>query len=307
MRYLSVIVFLFVSSLVSGQNVLRQDLVTMEDTLKNQLKRLRAAETDEDRFAANELLKSTLKKVIVVKEAFTYPFDSLTTMGTLTSPDNEFRLFNWNIENEDGTHQYHCFVVREERGDLNSYVELEDKSSQMVSQPKSQGLSHDNWYGALYYKIIPTKKGGKKLYTLLAIDPNNRMSCKKVIEVMYFAGKRIKFGYPIIRDKNGTYKRYFLEYQAGQYVGLKHHTQKVKKEEVEYIVFDHLSPKAEQLEGMYEYYVTDGSYDAFELDSRGYWVLKEDVDQRNPSQKGKFNDPLKNNYDHEEKNFFDNK
>ena len=41
-----------------------------------------------------------------------------------------------------------------------------------------------------------------------------------------------------------------------------------KKKEL--IIFDHLSPKAPQLEGMKDWYVTDLSFDAFKLEN-GKW------------------------------------
>jgi len=46
------------------------------------------------------------------------------------------------------------------------------------------------------------------------------------------------------------------------------------------IVFEHLSPRAPQLEGMWEQYVPDGSYDALELKD-GFWHFLPDYDATN--------------------------
>lgn len=281
------------------QEVHPMDIATLEDSIKVKLNALRSAENNAQREIANIKLKSWVEKTIWRPEAFDHPFDSLKTMGSITSPDEKFRLFNWNIEHEDGTQSYYCYVVKKTNSNnKNQVIELEDKSVSMRRDVTGLSLDNTNWYGGLYYKIIPVKKGSKLIYTLLAYDGNNRLTTKKYIETMYFAGsKKVKFGYPMIKDGKTISKRYFLEFTSDHYVSLKH---QVKKKE-QFIVFDHLSPKAPQLEGVYEHYVTDGSYDAFQFVD-GYWILKQDVDQRNPAiNKEKFNDPLKDDYDYDPK------
>ena len=47
----------------------------------------------------------------------------------------------------------------------------------------------------------------------------------------------------------------------------------------QFIIYDHLSPTSPQLEGMYDFYVPDGSYDAFKWE-KGKWVYIKDFDAR---------------------------
>jgi len=50
-----------------------------------------------------------------------------------------------------------------------------------------------------------------------------------------------------------------------------------KDKKKELIIFDHLSPKSPQLEGMKDWYVTDLSFDAFKLEN-GKWNYLKDID-----------------------------
>ena len=276
-----------------------QVMSVMEDSIMFHLNHLRTAENDAQKTARNEILKHWVEETVKYKEALSYSFDKLKTMGTVKSPDEAFRLFNWNIEKDDGTYEYFCYVVKPGRGGKNVVIPLADRSHLMRPRPSDLALDNRKWFGALYYKVIPVKKGGKTLYTLLAWDGNNRLTTKKFVEIMHFSGsKKVKFGYPMIKTPKGVQNRYFVEFMSEQFVTLRYSQE--KKEEI--IVFDHLSPKAPQLEEMYEHYVTDGSYDALRFEN-GYWVFVADYYAVNKEDKDKLNDPTKNNYDHDGKEF----
>ena len=264
------------------------DMTQLEDSLNFYLKKLRASASDGEKDYYNELLKSWVKKAAVRKESFKYPFDSLKTMGTITSPDKAFRLFNWNIENDDETFSYYCFIMKNpDSNNKYPYLELIDNSANMRSNPTDMTFDHRNWYGALYYDIIPVIKGGKTIYTLLAWDGNNRKTTKKFIETMYFLGsKRVKFGYPIIKTPKGKMNRYFLEYSSDLFISLKNNS--TKKEKL--IIFDHLSPSAPQISGLPEFTGPDGSHDAFRFED-GYWVYVADIFAVNKDDKEDYHDP----------------
>ncbi len=298
-RLLSISFSLLLGLTLTAQSI-PDPMSVHEKDLKKKLDALRAAKDDSEKELANLKLIAAVEKVVIRKEAFDYPFDSLKTMGTITSPDGAFRLFNWNVEQDNGSQKFYCYVVKVSRSKYrNNLIKLNDQSENMRSQPTDMTLDQNKWFGALYYKIIPVKKGPRTLYTLLAWDGNSRLSTKKFVEVLYFQGnKKAKFGYPVFKNGKEVQKRYFLEFSDGQYVSMKHHA--TRKEQ--YIVHDHLSPKAPQLEGLYEHYVTDGSYDALKFEE-GFWTLKKDVDQKNPGMTSNYHDPVKKNYDHKGKEF----
>jgi hypothetical protein len=154
-------------------------------------------------------------------------------------------------------------------------IELYDKSK-YATQVEYTVFTNKKWLGALYYEIIPVKKGLNTIYTLLGWDGNNRMSNKKVIETMSFQGKdKIKFGLPIFKQNEDTKRRVVFQYSKKATISVKY--QLIKRKE--YIIFDHLSPMSGQLAGIPDYLVPDLSFDAFVLEN-GKWKYLKDFDAR---------------------------
>ena len=75
-----------------------------------------------------------------------------------------------------------------------------------------------------------------------------------------------------------TTKRFIIEYNANSNISVRY-----EKEENR-IVFDHLIPMRKDLDGLHEYYVPDGTYNALKY-TNGKWILKNDVDANNPTSK----------------------
>ena len=145
---------------------------------------MRNEKTYESRFTSNNTVKKELRKALSHDESFNYPFDSLGKfMGTMISPDNAFRLFNWNLEKPNGQHLYFGLVMSyDKRRERYLITELIDKSASMVdTEPEKMALDDRNWFGALYYHIIPFEKGTKTYYALLGWDGNNKLSKKRFI------------------------------------------------------------------------------------------------------------------------------
>ena len=155
--------YLFFSSyvLVSGYCI-AQDvnsiLVTYEDSLKKLAPKILNSKEDREKFNANERFIKTLERALSIDNSFDYPFDSLSTIARLVSPDKTFRIFNWNLPKSDGTYEYYGFIqVYNKKSKKYKLYRLMDKSSEIKS-PENQILSDENWYGAHYYKIIYNKR-----------------------------------------------------------------------------------------------------------------------------------------------------
>ncbi len=266
MKWNSFFLFLFLRT----SFLFSQDLSSHENQLLNLLEAVRNAKTDSEKQEANALFKNSLHQVIQLPGAMEYPFSQLKSIGTVKSPDNYFRFFNWNVEQEDLTQKYYCFILRyDEKKKINTVIELIDNSLMLPPEPDDY-LDENNWYGALYYKIIPTKRSGKTIYTLLGYDAHNSMSHKKLIDVISFTTSHVRLGSPIFRYKDKTYKRLFFEHSKKTVMSLNYN------EERERIIFDHLSPESPTMEGFREFYVPDMSYDAFRMEGNR-WVLEEDI------------------------------
>ena len=237
------------------------------------LKTLRAnslqAENDKEIASYNQEFRNEVKKAIELELDFEN--DSIPSFGHVKSPDKQFEIYTWNILKEFSEYEYYAFI-KFKKGEV---IELIDQSKMLLS-PEFKITKTDNWFGALYYEIIPVKnKEKERYYVLLGCDGNTGSSLKKVIDVLYFnkrteswqMGKKI-FG-PPFRDIT----RFFLEYSSEVSASLKYH------EKEDRIVFDHLVPLNKGLEGVFEFYVPDLSFDGFEF-RNDYWYFIQNIDVR---------------------------
>lgn len=243
--------------------------------------------TDQDKIAANKKFSDLLHKVLSIEGAFNYPFDSLKFIANLRSPDNAFRIFNWDVPKNDGTYTYYGFIMVDEsktgaqKNPKTQYkiYDLVDKSAE-IKNAELAILSPEKWYGALYYKIILTNDKDKKFYTILGWDGNTKYTWKKLIDVMTFA----KDGKPIFGEKSLfqrgriSSRRVIFEFRADLVMTLKYEEDKKR------IVYDHLAPEVGGAEGMYQLYSQTFSYDAFDW-KKGKWHMLSDIDARNKKSK----------------------
>lgn len=250
-------------------------MIQYEDRLLTLLTQLRASVDDETKIAENKKLKSEMLRVLKMPASYLYPFEKLTTIGFVPSPDGKFRFVNWNVEMTDLSQEYVCFLQHfDYRKKTQIVTEFLDKSN--VLPPKTDDvLDANKWYGALYYRVIPVQKSGKTVYTLLAWDGNNAMSTVKIIDAMVFQGNMPKLGVSFFKDKASTKKRVYFEYSKKATMNLNFEPQYNR------ISFDHLAPETPALEGFYSFYVPDFSYDSYVYQSNK-WVLHEDIIATNP-------------------------
>ena len=235
----------------------------------------------------NEDFKIILEKALQNKDAFTFPFDSLSNfMSTKKSPDDAFRIFNWNIQFADQQQHYECWILLKNL----QIIKLNDYKSQ-IPEIEYASLDAKTWFGALYYQIIPNQRKNKIIYTLLGWDGNDMFSNKKIIESMYINKKNnVEFGFPIFSFPDGkTKKRVIFQYNKKSYMSLKH--SQIRKSD--YIVFDHLIPSSPHLKDFPDWYVTDLSFDAFKWEETK-WNYKRDFDAKSLKVlRRPFNDPNK--------------
>ncbi|MES2554769.1 MAG: hypothetical protein V4604_01385 [Bacteroidota bacterium] len=260
-------VMAFVPVVLLGQNAIVQQEAELEILLDS----LRASKTDDAKRNWNAQFKKQLEQTLNEPTALTYTFTKLRTVGIINSPDNLVRVISWNVEQDDQTQQYFAYVLKgdERKPEEHKVIELVDNSF-MLPARTDDVLEADNWYGALYYKIIPVEKNNKTYYTLLGWDGNTTSSNIKLIDVLYFSGNSLKLGSPLFKSGDDTKKRIYMEHSEKTVMSLRW------DEDHSRIMFDHLSPETPTMEGFYEYYVPDMSYDAYEFNGNK-WMLVEDV------------------------------
>jgi hypothetical protein len=212
-----------------------------------------------------------------------YEFDSLKQyLSILRSPDNKFRIIHWHIEKSDGTFEYFGFLqsihteikktgfMRKTRTDIVQLYPLIDKSAE-IKNPDNNISDNKKWFGMRYYRILHNKTKTKDYYTLLGWDGNDKFSQKKIIDVLTFDKTGIpRFGADIFNYNKRFPKRVIFEYSSTCSMSLKYNDRK------DSIVFGHLAPIKPNLEGQYQYYCSDMSFDGFGF-KKGKWNYGEDL------------------------------
>ncbi len=236
--------------------------------------------TDPVREAALAAFNPVFFDLLSDEATFKYPFDSLKSISVKNSPDGKLRIYTWLIASrKDGTFrhfgilQFHNSVS----GKLKTTGLIETDTTS--SEAEKAELRPDTWYGAIYYDIFEKKIQKKTYYFVVGWKGNNRMSTRKVIDVIAFDEfNDVTFGLPVFTDGKTKKHRVIFEFNA-QAVMLLRYEKKKKM-----IVFDHLSPSSPSLKGQYQHYGPDFTYDGYQF-KKGLWHYKSNLDMRNPGER----------------------
>lgn len=247
---------------------------TYEDSLHIYFEKMATERNDIIKEKLNEKILQYFRLALNNEESFNYHFSSLNNLGIIKSPDENIRIITWNLPYNDHTHRYYGFIQYKKSRNTTLLFELNDQSD-FMEKPEFKVLSNENWFGALYYRIIENKYRGTVYYTLLGADLNDLFTKKKIIEILYFnSDDQVVFGKQVFKNKLDQVNRLIFEYSAQANMALTYDSEK------EMIIFDHLSPSKPSLIGQLEFYGPDFSYDGLKFE-RGTWNLYPDIDVRN--------------------------
>ncbi len=266
MKKLIVFVFTVFSIQAFGQF----DAPERVSQLRELLDTLRASRTEESRQLANTNFDNLIDQTLHEPTVFDIDFSQLSSVGVVDSPDGLVRIVTWNVEYEDDRQHYNGYVIHRSAIGKEPQVVKLNYFRDIYNPKPTEIVNEDQWYGALYYQIIPYNKGNKDSYLLLGWNGGGMNSNIKLIDVLSFTTNGVKFGQSIFKTKEQTYKRFYLEHSSKAVISLRY------EPEYERIIFDHLSPESPSMTGFYEYYVPDMSYDAFTFQNAKL-TLQEDV------------------------------
>ena len=111
MKYSVSIFFCLIIGVATSNTTEEISIEAKEIELSAMLVALRSSKNDSEKMEKNTIFKDNLKEVLQLKEAFTYSFSKLTTVGFIDSPDKQLRIVNWNVEQDDQTQRYYCFLL----------------------------------------------------------------------------------------------------------------------------------------------------------------------------------------------------
>lgn len=252
---------------------------TFEISFRSRLDSVKALPSDSQVLAGMQTLQSELISFLGNPASFNYPLDSIRSIGKVKSPDEKFRLITWNVLVNKNSFKNYCLVQLQPEKDENcKVIALDDNSN--IDSVGNKALAPQRWYGALYYKIIPSKLNGKTCYILLGLDSNSAFISKKVIDVLTFDNEKVTIGAPIFNEGGKFISRKVFSYSARQSMMLNY------DDNIKTIVFDHLSPSESRYTGQFEYYGPDFSFDGFQFNKKE-WLFVEDVKPNKPVERKK--------------------
>ncbi len=241
-----------------------------------------------DRIEANKKFIAAWDLIVSNKNILNYSFDSLNGVSILSPKNNKFKLITWNLNKDDGTHTFFGYLLinnskrikkgffKHETVEAYEHFKLLDKSWQ-IKNPETYIGTSDKWFGMLYTQLIECDD----FFTLIGWDGNDKLTQRKFIDVLYFKpnGEAV-FGKDVFKFPRKNPRRLMFEYSSDVTMSLKFNEKKNQ------IVYSHLAPREEGtvLEGQFQYYGPDGSFDALEL-RKDKWVTLEDIDARNEKNK----------------------
>lgn len=240
--------------------------------------------------AEPERLESTFKFVKTLVSAlkepnsFYFGFDALNMISIVSSPDNTFRIFTWNVPLQDGSFLYYGAIQHKTADGKIKLTPLLDKTFE-IPRPEEKQLSNQTWYGAQYYAIVAL---GNKQYALLGWKGHRPDYTQKVIEILNLqSADEVLLGASVFSDNSKNFRRIFsYTSQASMY--LRFNPSKAR------IEFDHLVPADPGLKDNFKYYGPDLSYDAYQV-LEGRLKLQEDIEVQNVERgnEDKYIDPLR--------------
>ena len=225
---------------------------------------------------ANEEFIELLTGFLQTETGFAHPLKEVNTMLSLSAKKDGFRVFTWLMRDSLFKYETHGLVAAAVRKGI-VITRLKDKSDELV-EAEYKTLKSDNWFGAVYYKMIPVKKGRRKtVYTLLGYFPGDPIQ-RKVIDVISVDRRgKPRFGDKVFYIEDFQDKKFrkppmrlILSYSAQYSASLRWNEKK------KMIIMDHLSPPDPKLKGIYDMYGPDMSYDGLEWDD-DWWHLRSQV------------------------------
>ncbi|MBE0647726.1 MAG: hypothetical protein IH596_08080 [Bacteroidales bacterium] len=285
---------------LSLQAQTQQPLAAVEEELSALFDSINATAGDEERLSLGLQYSSMLHNALILDGSFEHPFPLLPYLSKLTSPDERFRIFTWNIPLHSGMNKFYGIIqLKPDKTDSLAVVDLVDQIDG-IEDPDHQVLSPEKWFGAVYYKLIPHQTvHGQVFYTLLGWRGENMLMTSRLIDVLAFLPENeIRFGKKVFCDfAEVKPTRILFRHSANVTMSLRYEEQSVviskkwnaRRKEFIYtnerawmIVSDRLIPANPQLEGQFEYYIPAGDVmDGF-LFRDGCWNFIQEIDARNP-------------------------
>ena len=119
-------------------------------------------------------------------------------IGSVISPDSKLKIISWNYKLQDNGFAYETIIIKNSNKKKPKVKAWSISSKEAFKPTENKIYNSKNWYGALYYNIVPWKGD----YILLGYSTYNNISKVKVIEVLNLEKKRPTFGQKVFKKGN---------------------------------------------------------------------------------------------------------
>lgn len=252
-----------------GQNT--QKMQVWQDSLVRLGNKIFRSPAEPERLDNNFKFVKTLVSALKEPNSYYYSFEQLNMIAILSSPDNNFKIFTWNVPLEDGSYLYYGAIQHKTANGQINLTPLLDKTFE-INAVDSSILSNIEWYGAQYYDIVSLDKNR---YALLGWKGHHTEYTQKVIEILSLNGDdQVELGASVFLENSKLTRRIFsYTRQATMYLKYNGTYNRIE--------FDNLVPADPNLKGNFKYYGPDLSYDAYEVTKEGKLKLLVDVEVKN--------------------------
>lgn len=205
----------------------------------------------------------TLKTALQIPNSFDYDFDLLKTVSSITSEDDKFRVFTWNLLLDSGKYMYFGAIQMNNPDSLELYG-LYDSSDYNRNVIYGQ-FDNRHWMGGLIYQIHHYRWKKKDYYITFGWDGQDAKTNRKVIDVLWFDNEgKPNFGEEIFDFDGDLQSRIIFDFNDRAAMLCRY------DDHEEAIVFANLVPINPMMKGVYQNYVPDGTYDYLRFE-KGVW------------------------------------
>ena len=221
---------------------------------------------EEERLYFCEKFIKKLVSTLKIQGSYQYEFENFENISILPSGDDQFRIFTWQLEVAQGEYRYYGAIQLNHK-EL-QLIPLIDRSFNLENI-ETATVSNEEWYGAVYYNIMPFVHDNKTAYMLFGYDTNDYFNRKKILDVLTFDEQgKAHFGTPVFHYPDGIiHHRVILTFAANANIRLNF------DKKLGMIVFDHLINDSDVSSAQM---VPDGSYSGFKFDE-GKWNFVEKI------------------------------
>ena len=249
----------------STDSLFKATMETYEENLLRLTDSITMAKVERNRYVASYDFIKTLVEALKTRNSFDYSFSELETISLVYPEDRSFRIFNWQIQNLNGTYR-HFGAIQINQAELKLFPLVD--VSDFTEEPQSKVFEGKDWYGCIYYNIITTEHRGKKMYNLFGWDGHDVFSNKKIIDVLTFDRKGVpSFGAPIFTQEKGGSKRvmrFMIEFKETAQTSLNFNDSE------KMILYDNLITIHPESVGVNSELVPDGTYRGMKWE-KGHW------------------------------------